>query len=371
MTRASRKLGEWDLLHTAGGAPVHVWKRRVLPIDQHFIDCVFYLYPSVEEAREGSLSGGTGFFVSVESKYTSMAYVYAVTCKHVIVGEKTKRPAPIIRLTLRDGKPDVLPTGSLHWVSHSKDDVSAAFLGIIDLQSADFTAIPSDRLLTVEQTHNRMKAIRPGVQCFMVGRFMGDDGKRRNSPTVRLGHLAKMPAQLMEHPAVHMQQSFLVEMHTIGGFSGSPVFIHVGHFSSGITKLLGVDWGHLPMEEKVMVRTKGKHGSSKPLSDNGTETYVVTNSAMSVVVPAWKLWELLDGRVLGGTRRNEEQRMAEAENHPKVVLDSADERPTRGLPPDRLKIDGTFEDAARKLTRTPRPEGGLPKPSAHKRKPKG
>ena len=64
-------------------------------------------------------------------------------------------------------------------------------------------------------------------------------------------------------------------------------------------------------------------------------------------------------------------RISDERDNPMVGLDSADAPAARGPEPERLKIDGTFEDAARKLARTPPPEGGWPKPTARKRKPKG
>src|SRR6516165_10822570 len=66
--------------------------------------------------------------------------------------------------------------------------------------------------------------IGPGDEVVLIGRFINQEGKERNVPTVRFGHIAQMPIEPIEYNG-QLQESFLCEIKSIGGFSGSPVFL--------------------------------------------------------------------------------------------------------------------------------------------------
>jgi len=67
------------------------------------------------------------------------------------------------------------------------------------------------------------------------------------------------------------------------------------------TRLLGIDSGHLPTEERI----KDKDGK---MMDGWR---VEGNSAMAVVIPAWKLQELLDIDELKQQRSEYEEKAAQ------------------------------------------------------------
>ena len=91
------------------------------------------------------------------------------------------------------------------------------------------------------------------------------------------------------------QESFLVEMHSLPGYSGSPVFVYDHHvrmweqkyMQVGI-RLLGIDWCHLSTYEPVLE----KDSENRFEKINGQ--FVRSNTGMAGVVPAWKLKELLN-----------------------------------------------------------------------------
>jgi hypothetical protein len=68
-----------------------------------------------------------------------------------------------------------------------------------------------------------------GDDVFMVGRFLGHTGKTcRNEPVVRFGNVSLVPRdQLVYEGRNFWVQAFLVEMHPLPGFSGSPAFLHI------------------------------------------------------------------------------------------------------------------------------------------------
>lgn len=133
--------------------------------------------------------------------------------------------------------------------------------------------------------------IGPGDEVVLIGRFINIEGKERNIPSVRFGHISQMPIEPLEYEG-KSQESFLCEIKSIGGFSGSPVFLAPvsdtgrpeGSKFVDEARLLGIDWCHIQNFEH-------------PIDNNGDEISHIrfpTNTGMMGVVPAWKLDGLLD-----------------------------------------------------------------------------
>jgi hypothetical protein len=147
-----------------------------------------------------------------------------------------------------------------------------------------------------------------GDETFMVGRFVNHEGIQRNSPSLRWGHISMLPSEPVYHPSNprNEQESFLVEVYSLPGYSGSPVFVRpfsspklklgysieelsaqdCAHAQSG-PWLLGVDWGYI-----------GSHLQA-------------LHTGMAGVVPAWRLLDLLNSDHLVEQRRAEQERLLE------------------------------------------------------------
>lgn len=257
-------------------------------IDDTFLRCVFYVYPTTATARKGEKVGGTGFLVakrmSPDSQY---AQIYGVTNKHVVKGLPSKTIA--LRLNTLSGKTQVIQTMRDDWVFHEEDDLA---IHALELNVADFNAaiIPDGYFLAKE--HIPRYGLGPGDETFSIGRFIGHDGKQRNLPVARFGNIAMMP----EEPIATSDGNrfaFLVECRSLSGFSGSPVFVWVlSHeywrknmgsmsFPSG-PWLLGVNCGHM------MIPEQGEDFSTRK------KLIIQQHSAMEVVIPAWELKSLLN-----------------------------------------------------------------------------
>jgi hypothetical protein len=159
----------------------------------------------------------------------------------------------------------------------------------------------------------------------MVGRFINHEGKQRNLPSVRFGHISQMPNEKIRQDFRSFdQESFLIECRSIGGYSGSPVFVYISEFEERPTDwelkgfppevitrnavgmrphLLGIEWGILSKWEPVC-DAKGNPVNSR--SPQGLQ--VDTNSGMMAVVPVWKLMEMLDMPVFVERRRKDEEK---------------------------------------------------------------
>lgn len=311
-----------ESLYTSGGHLIHVWRQKMPRINDQILDCIIYLYPDIHAANSGEKTGGTGFLVGVPSEqHEGIMYIYAVTNSHVVREAKS----PIIRFNTQQGDTASALLTENHWVHHpDADDVAVALIGGLDPITFKFRCLPISMFLSQEimVQHN----IGPGDDVFMVGRFIGHDGRQRNLPSVRFGNISMMPWEAIEHPRGHKQESFLVESRSLSGNSGSPVFVHIADAAKRpgdqavLTLgretgpwLLGVDWGHVYIYEKVKEKDK-----KTDVSDG----YVVqSNSGQMAVVPAWKLHELLNLDAFVAARKEEDEKIAKHKESSPVVLD--------------------------------------------------
>ncbi len=301
-----------------------VFKEEMPRIDDNLLDCVIYLYESADHAKEGTASGGTGFLVVVKSEtHKELEYIYAVSNSHVVRDYQS----PVVRLNTHKGDTDVLNLKSDDWQHHPDgDDVAAVHLGGIDRRRYKFKVVPTELFITHEAIKNF--EIGPGDEVFMLGRFIGHDGKQRNTPSVRFGNISMMPGEPIPHLKGFNQESFVVETRSLGGYSGSPVFVHTPfdehHFPGPKRKvrqimpggpwLLGVDWGHSPICEQVL-----EPDGETPVSQG----YVVSsNSGMMNVVPAWRLPALLNQEEFREKRKKCDEKITEKKNRSSVVLDA-------------------------------------------------
>jgi hypothetical protein len=314
--------------YTSRGEPFTVYRELPLVprIDNQFLDCSIYLYHSEEEASRGERSGGSGFIVGVPGfgdgwlipgatcpRPGVIYHAYAVTNRHVVKKRNTSEPSsPVIRLNQDSGKTDILPLTVDDWFTAEELISEDHDIAVVPINHQDYYAyrfIPTDAFLTKEISTRYDVGI--GDVVFMVGRFVGHDGRQRNEPSTRWGHVSSMPVEHVHHPSNRngKQESFLVEMHSISGYSGSPVIVRpfpesilrVDYYGSptnthmmmptrddpiqtGGPWLLGVDWGYINNHEQ---------------RDN--------NTGISGVVPAWHLLKLLNSDKLREQRRKQQK----------------------------------------------------------------
>lgn len=285
-------------------------------IDDNYLDCVIYLYPTKEVAMQGKKIGGTGFLVALPSEVEGF-YYYAVTNSHVI----REGRSPVIRLNTKEGATDILELKDGDWIHHPDHDNLAVTPIALHSDNFKYQALNRD-LVFIDKYFIAEHDIGIGDDVFMVGRFINHEGTQSNIPALRFGNIAMMPEEPVKHHKGHMQESFLVEMRSIGGYSGSPVFVYIPAFSqrpreAGVhpglarskPRLLGVDWGHILREEKII------DGSGNPHSLGWK---VKTNTGMAAVVPAWRLNDLLNIGELVTQRQKEDQRLLEKQRREEV-----------------------------------------------------
>jgi S1-C subfamily serine protease len=257
-------------------------------IQDALLQSVIYIYKSEADAWKGERAGGTGFLVGYPSLADPKACdLYAVTNRHVV----EEGQARTIRLNTKEGGVDVMAFSRQDWITHPDGEDLAACAIQPSEEKHTFSFFTTEWFVTEEII--RQVNIGPGDDAMVLGRFVNHEGNQMNQPSARFGHISMMPGDLVKQENGHMQLSFMVEAHSTGGYSGSPVFVHIaqrrpGIFSAGLTDtwFLGVDWGHIVDWQPLIVESPRKshpEGWGFPV-----------NTGLIGVVPAWQLRDLLD-----------------------------------------------------------------------------
>jgi hypothetical protein len=176
----------------------------------------------------------------------------------------------------------------MKWQFHPHADDVAAFRLIVQ-EPSGVPVVPTDAFVTEEFIAEF--GIRPGMEAFMMGRLIGRDGLQQTNPSVRFGHLAMMPDRVRRDDGI-MQESFLVDITSLAGHSGSPVFIYETphhfpgdkEFRFGGIRLTGINWGFYRRPEKVWTGVDA--------NPHDTGLWIDGNSGFACVVPCWKIMEV-------------------------------------------------------------------------------
>jgi len=278
---------------------------------------------------------------------------YLITAGHVIKGITNKNIDTIIlRINCADGTWAYTETPAKDWVFHDDPAADVAALSIgFHTSTHDHRAWDMKWSVTPELI--RKHSIGPGDEVFFIGLFTKHYGTTKNIPIVRMGNIAAMP--LPDNPVttkIGPMVSYLTEARSIGGLSGSPVFVDIYgslrrapfHFTEeGGAQffLLGLVHGHYD-EEDV---------SGDEVVDDGLQKTKV-NMGIAVVIPVERIFE-----VLGKFSKVEERESRERLKRETPTMDSADVEPTQRTPgvdgvdipiPTRPQFFGDLEKAARK-----------------------
>ena len=230
---------------------------------------------------------GSGFFIAVPSTVHQGVFHAFVTAKHLVDEHKGRQLDLVVNGY--SGKPVVIPIPlDWPWFSHPTD------------KSADVAITPFSMQPEVKAVSLRVKdfvaasevgfgnKLGEGDEVFFPGLFTWAPGESRMTPIVRHGHLAMIP----DGP-IQVDNSFadvyLIEAHSIGGMSGSPVYVRetvslsAGMTGTGNMKLLGLMHGHWDIKESEMNKPSFVHDRQRGV-----------NMGIAVVVPASKILETVN-----------------------------------------------------------------------------
>lgn len=252
-------------------------------IPDALLKCVAF----VSDTDPDGIYVGTAFIVGVAGKYNN-SYTHAVTAKHV--ADRFEGKNFRLGVNFKDGQAGWFESYMRWWYHPTEaDTVDVAVTPFVASERMDVECI-SEKIFTTNDRIQRY-GIGVGDEINVVGLFTKFYGSTKHIPIVRTGNVAMMPTDKM--PVNRGETDvYLVEGRSIGGLSGSPVFVRhtismdgiapkTGEFQriSGVSQLhlLGLIRGHWDLH----------HGGGD------LQQAEAVNMGIALVIPAQKILEVL------------------------------------------------------------------------------
>ncbi len=284
------------------------------------LKCVVFIgLPRGDDLAVKPILGGTGFFVDVPSADRRFYTTYLVTARHI--AEKIEGRVAIVRMNAAGGgllhfriKPEI------RWWRHPEtpDLVDAAVIPWKPGLVADYKVLRPDEWFLTEKII-KDRDLGPADEVFLVGLFTRMSGEQKNIPIVRSGNIAMMPDEMVPgitgpHGESVTSDAYLIELRSIGGISGSPVFIRE-------TLNLGIVEDATQKPAKIhglgspyFLGLAHGHWSIPPENRNDADIQTIgdkkdrINVGIAVVVPAKKILEVLNHPELIQMRKEAEEK---------------------------------------------------------------
>jgi hypothetical protein len=218
-----------------------------LPVD--IKKCVVFI--GLQMANKEMRIVGTGFLIFDDISQKSKAFI--VTAKHVINGIYGKGLDEVfIRVNLTTGNSKWHKTEYKNWKLNSDNDVDVALHQVEEDKNWNHVFYQLSTSLTDDSI--AQYEIDVGDEVFIIGLFKHHHGKIKNIPIARIGNVSAMREEKIQ-TSQHLMDGYLIEARSIGGLSGSPVFINLGEvrFLNGTLQhtvdgkafyLMGLIYGH-------------------------------------------------------------------------------------------------------------------------------
>ena len=260
-------------------------------VPDEFRKCVAFL--GLQMADGTFRFAGSLFFLGKTTEGGLLAgSMYAVTARHVIDNiRKIGVTESFLRVNLKDGQAQWFKAPLNAWFVHPADpSIDVAILPMELPEPLDHLFLPYSLCATEQDMKDNEVGV--GEEVFITGLFKHHHGSRKNIPIVRIGNLACMTEEKVATNHFGEMDAFLIEARSIGGLSGSPVFLSLG--SSRVIKgtvrfgpsdrpflLLGLVHGHYDVGATEIDR----------LSDDGTDAAQNdhVNTGIAIVVPFSKI----------------------------------------------------------------------------------
>jgi hypothetical protein len=250
----------------------------------------------VSEDREDPDYRASAFIVSVPHDEAS-GCLHLLTAKHVAL--RLQNGKAMIALNGKDGLPLWMKNGlEVPWFFHPDETVDVAILPMASrrLSEYDYQDIPMHMFLTTQRQLDYHIGI--GDEVLNIGLFTPFVGDLRFTPVIRTGTISMMPDGRIRHPVFGSVEAYLTESRSMGGLSGSPVFVR------DTVQVQGQDRDGKPRlfyalgDFHLLGLISGHWETSSNIPDNKG----VVNTGISIIVPAAKILEALFSDELASLR---------------------------------------------------------------------
>lgn len=164
---------------------------------------------------------GTGFLINVQidAQYRT---IFAITATHVI--KDIPGEVVSVRLNRKSGGSSSVSIEGRSILGSDQNDIALIPLNIrsdvFDYKLLDFNESKLEAARAV------FEGIYYGDEVYAVGLYTSHYGLTKNIPVVRIGHVALLPGEEPVRGPGGYVDAYLIELRTIGGLSGSPVFLN-------------------------------------------------------------------------------------------------------------------------------------------------
>lgn len=272
-------------------------------VDEAVRKCVCFVGYQLDDEPRFSASG---FLVAFDSGSRLV-----VTARHVIVGLQAKRPnLPIAVWLNRDGGGRaVINTKPQDWLFHPSDDQVDAAVLAMPIPAEGFDHLAITRKMFAEDELIREYNVGVGDELYFPGLFVPHGGRDRNRPIVRQGTIAAMREEPVDTDMGPID-AYLAEVRSIGGLSGSPVFLHLSDLWRDPP---GNDPGDpIPTqhEDVFFGLVHGHYDAKSPLTS--PLDLEAVNMGISMVIPAQRIREVIEQEEIEMVRKKKEPRESPA-----------------------------------------------------------
>jgi hypothetical protein len=264
---------------------------------------------------------GSGFVVAVPGAHGN-SHLYLVTAKHL--ADRMSCCPAVIGFNYTDGSKALFEANNLHWYAHPTQ-ANAVDAAVTPFAPAQWDIDPATRpagLLDVEPvpehlfiSAERMRtiSIEVGDEITAIGVFTRFSYEDRHLPIVRTGNLAMTPAIPVPVKNFEPMEAYVAE---IEGLSGSPIWVRSPAYLSADQKVgLGDEAGQrtsVPSSNDTDMFFLGLlHGRwevpKEAMEGQSAQYTQAMTSGMSIIVPAYKILEVINGPELAALRLKNDQ----------------------------------------------------------------
>jgi hypothetical protein len=181
---------------------------------------------------------GTAFFMFVPLR-GQVGAIVVVTALHVVakIAQRSDDGKAFLRVNTRDGGFRFVPVNENAWVK--PQDQSDVVVDVCfcpwhfpwEASEFDIRYFSIDHAATADVMANQGLGV--GNEVAFAGLFVKHRGEMQNEPVVRFGNISAMPREPVstKYDGIDVElEAYLIESRSVGGLSGSPVFVDPGLF---------------------------------------------------------------------------------------------------------------------------------------------